>query len=188
MSKNQNSSANAVGVPLTIDRTLKREKDRILKGIKLPKDQDLQSKIQPLHEAVVVYAAVGLPKKRIAELTGYSVEQIGRILRSELVKLRFSEIRKEFTEQALDVSEILQRHAPSAAMVMVEEMNTASSSKDRQSAAKDILDRSGHSVVQRSVNVHMDYSDLVREVDEEIAIDVAYEESVTSPDGEVKND
>lgn len=93
---------------------------------------------------VLSYTMFGLGDEEIAIATGLSVDQIGRIKCSDPYTQMHDAVVRNIMESETDVvRDLLAKNARSAAAAMVEALQAGNRS-DRMTAARDILDRSGH--------------------------------------------
>jgi hypothetical protein len=94
--------------------------------------------------AILTYSMFGMDDEETAIATGLSIEQIGRIKVSDPYSQMYDAVVRRVLDSETDVvRELIAKHARDAAVVMVDGLNSGSRT-DRISAAKDILDRSGH--------------------------------------------
>jgi hypothetical protein len=94
--------------------------------------------------AILSYSLFGLDDEEIAIATGLSVEQIGRIKVGDPYSQMYDGVVRTILDSETSVvRELLAKNARNAAAVMVDALQAGSRS-DRMSAARDILDRSGH--------------------------------------------
>ena len=110
-------------------------------------------------QEVIRMEATGSTRDQIAEKTAYCKGSIGNIVNSPLGKLRIEELRNGRDDNAMQFYQELEEMKPEALscirdiLTHTDEESTASL---RLSAAKDILDRTGHVPIKRvqSQNVH----------------------------------
>lgn len=93
---------------------------------------------------ILSYSLFGLDDEEIALATGLTIDQIGRIKVSDPYGQMHETVVRTVLDSETDVvRDMLSKNATRAASVMVEALD-AGSRTDRMSAARDILDRSGH--------------------------------------------
>lgn len=93
---------------------------------------------------VLSYTLFGLGDEEIAIATSLTVEQVGRIKMSDpFTQMHDTVVRSVLDAETGVVRDLLQRKAHDAAQVMVAALAEGTRA-DRISAARDILDRSGH--------------------------------------------
>lgn len=134
--------------------------------------------LKPHHKSMARMVAVGLPPGEIAALTGFSPGQISRIQGSPLFQAAVNALSDSIEEAAVaTVQEELRGLAPRAVEVLDEDLNfmptCPQDRKIRQTAAMDILNRTGYKVPERTENAHIHLHKEVRDLPtEELARDV----------------
>jgi hypothetical protein len=94
--------------------------------------------------AVLAYTLFGLDVENIAEAVGTTIERIEQIRLSDPYRQMHDTIVRSVLDSETDVvRELIAKNARDAAQVMVDGLQ-AGNRADRMSAARDILDRSGH--------------------------------------------
>lgn len=114
-------------------------------GYKSPSIQHLW----PHHRSMARMFVEGAQPSDIATITGFSLGQISRILGSPAFQIELNRLAEAADANAVDVNQLLADHAPRAAAVLIEDTYQEVEDNDkarasRQTAAKDILDRTGH--------------------------------------------
>ena len=134
--------------------------------------------LKPHHNNMARMVAVGLQPGEIATLTGFSPGQISKIQGSPLFQAAVARLSEGIEEDAVaQVQDQLLGMAPRAAEVLDEDMHfmplCSQDRKIRQTAAIDILNRTGYKVPERVEHAH---AHLVKDVSEmetkDLAIDV----------------
>lgn len=93
---------------------------------------------------VLAYTMFGLDDEEIAIATNLTIDQIGRMKVNDAYTQMHEALVQSVLHSETDVvRELLAKNAKNAAKVMVEALETGNRA-DRISAAKDVLDRSGH--------------------------------------------
>jgi hypothetical protein len=94
--------------------------------------------------AVLAYTLFGLDSENIAEAVGTTIERIDQIRLSDPFRQMHDAVVRSVLDSETDVvRELIAKNARDAAQVMVDGLQ-AGNRADRMSAARDILDRSGH--------------------------------------------
>lgn len=115
--------------------------------------------LKPHHTAMARMFAVGLQPGEVATLTGFTPSQISVIQGSPLFQAAVAKIQDMLDEGAVaEVHDQLQGMAPRAAEVLDEDLNfmplCTADRKLRQTAAIDILNRTGYKIPERVEHAH----------------------------------
>ena len=102
----------------------------------------------PHHKSMARLFIEGAQPSQIAQITGFSLGQISRILGSPAFQIELNRLAEQADANAVDVAQLLHDHAPRAAAVLIEDTyqeveGDPKARASRQAAAKDILDRTG---------------------------------------------
>jgi hypothetical protein len=103
----------------------------------------------PHHKSMARLFIEGATPKQISEVTGFTSSHVSRILGSPAFQIELSRLSEIADENAVDVNQMIREYAQVAAASLIEDLyqdvgNDDKARASRQSAAKDILDRSGH--------------------------------------------
>lgn len=121
---------------------------------------------------VLSYSLFGLGDEETAIATGLTTEQIGRIKVSDpYTQMHDAVVRSVLEAETGVVRDLLQRKAHDAAQVMVAALSEGTRA-DRISAARDILDRSGHRAADVVEHRHRMDGGLVIEIVKRDSADV----------------
>jgi hypothetical protein len=114
--------------------------------------------------AILAYVMFGLDDEEVALATHLSTEQVGNIKASDPYKqMHDAVVRTVLDSEAGVVRELIAKNARRAAETMVDALNAGTRS-DRMSAARDILDRSGHRPADVVEHRHRMDGELVIEI------------------------
>jgi len=103
----------------------------------------------PHHKSMARLFVEGATPKQISEVTGFTSGHVSRILGSPAFQIELSRLSEAADKNAVDVNQIIREYAPAAIASLIDDLyqdvkNDDKARSSRQSAAKDILDRSGH--------------------------------------------
>jgi len=147
-------------------------------GYKSTRHGGCLQRLKPHHFGMARMVAVGMTPGEIAVLTGFTPGQVSKIQGAPLFQAEVIRLRDDIDEGAVaNVQETLQGMAPRAAEVLDEDMNfmplCPQDRKLRQTAAIDILNRTGYKVPERVEHAHAHLYKAAKELPTEaLAVEV----------------
>jgi len=109
------------------------------------------------YQECVRLTAAGLKPSEVAQAMGLSTKQVKRIVDSDIAQERITNLQRERDERSLDISVRLQALCDPAVNIIQAALTSGDLSglkaSDQLKAAFGVLDRNGHSPVQKSLNV-----------------------------------
>jgi len=127
----------AVPTPAAAQRIVVAARRKLSELPEVPKTMNAVS-------VILSYTLFGLDEEEIAIATSLTIDQIGRMKKSDAYQqMHDAIVRSVLDSETSVVRDLFVKNAKSAAQVIVRAMDEGTRA-DRMAAAKDILDRSGH--------------------------------------------
>lgn len=120
----------------------------------MPQSWNPRYRYKPIYYKIVRLDAQGFTQTEICQITGYGMQQVGKILVSDEAKNILEQIKNNTLDTALAAQTDMQAMVP---LVLEEKFRLALGAEDervRNIACTDILDRAGHAP-RRNVDLHI---------------------------------